>query len=385
MSDGVAIVFDLQALNHNLASIRRAVGNQEVIACLKANAYGHGLETVAHFLENRGVRWFSVATVSDALALRESGIKSRILLFPIVGARPYEKLSDAGITISIQSYREAQQIARDVGRVTSVFLKIDSGLGRLGASTTDAAQIVRSVVSELPSIRLEGVFTHLPFSHPHDIPWVQSRLSEFADCVAKIRDTVDSPVLVQALASSGIVAGLEVPLANAVSPGQLLYGLKPSRTLLEASKRSYFDVKPVLKEIRTSLGAIRKIPSDSRYGFGGELVTHRQTRLAVVPVGFSNSLLVPRAGQTANVLGHTVQIVAISLEHAVLDITDVPDANDGCPVILLSRDSVHGLTLEEVAIHQNRSPVELLVSLTGKRSPSYVGSCAAELCSHETS
>jgi alanine racemase len=375
MHGGVTAVFDLQALQHNLQLIRLAVGDdKEVIACLKADAYGHGLESIAHFLESEGIRWFSVAKVSDAVALRRSGIKSRVLLLPTVGKRPNKLICDAGITVTVQSYEEAEDITREFGAETSVFLKIDSGLGRLGASLTDALPIVRRISSELPSIRLEGVFTHIPFSNPRDIPWAKGCLEEFGKCARSIRDVVGAPLLVQALASSGILSGLEVPEANAVSPGQLLFGLE--FPLLMGDRALSFGSKPVLKEIRTSLGAIREIPAETRYGFGGALFARKKTRLGVIPAGFSNSVLLPRDGQTANVRGHIVPIVAVSLEHAVLDVTDVPDISEGSAVILLSSDSKNSLTLEKVAQLQARMPVEVLVSLTGKSKASYVGSFA---------
>ena len=377
MQSDITAVFDLGALRHNLKLIRQAVGNdQDIIACVKANAYGHGAEAVARCLESQGVRWLSVATVADAMTLRQVGTKVRILLFPGVGERPNKLLADAGITVSIQSYQEAEYLARDVGAVTPFFLKIDSGLGRLGASLADAVQIVQRIKSRLPSLKLEGIFTHLPFFDPKDIPWVRARLHEFGTCAASIREILNSPLVIQAIASGGIVFGLEAPEANAVNPGQLLFGLEPPALTTNPDGSSSFGSKPVLSEIRTFLGAIREIPVDTRFGFGGTFMTHRRTRLAVIPAGFSNSFLLPRNGQIANVLGRVVPIVAVSLEHAVLDITDVEGVRDGCPVILLSQDPTHGLALEKVARVQNRSPVEVLVSLTGKCNCRYVESYA---------
>jgi alanine racemase len=371
---GGTAVFDLGALQYNLKLMRQAVnGTQEIMACVKANAYGHGSETVARCLEDQGVQWLAVGTVAEAIALRHSGITSRILLFPVVGERPNKLLYNAGITISIQSYPEAEGLARDIGASTSVFLKVDSGLGRFGASTTDAVQIVGQIVSNLPSIRLEGLFTHLPFFDAKDVPWVQAQLLEFGRCVASIREIVKAPLLVQALASSGIIFRLDAPGTNAVCPGLLLYGIESPSPAVALGKASLLGTRPVLKEISSVLGGIREIPPDTRYGFGGALVAHKKTRLGVIPMGFSNSLLVSRDGQVANVLGCVVPIVAVSLEQAVLDITDIPGAYDGCPVILLSRDPAYRLPLDEVARRQRRSPVEVLVSLTSSCNRSYLG------------
>jgi len=157
-----------------------------------------------------------------------------------------------------------------------------------------------------------------------------------------------------------------------VSPGQLLFGLPPAPTSVGANGGAPFYSRPVLKELSTLLGASRELPAGTRYGFGGGLVTGRRTRLAVIPAGFSNSILLPRDGQLANVQGQNVPIVAVSLEHAVLDITDVPSACDGSRVVLLSRDPAHGLTLDEVAHRQDRMPVEVLISLSGRCTYRYL-------------
>src|SRR5208282_6492741 len=118
-------VVDLAALRHNLKLIRKSVpGHQEVIACVKANAYGHGLRAVAECLQGQGVRWLAVGSPAEAIALRRWGITCRILLFPTVGDRADNALAASGITIGIQSYEEAEAVARTVGGPVSVFLKV---------------------------------------------------------------------------------------------------------------------------------------------------------------------------------------------------------------------------------------------------------------------
>ena len=365
-------VVDLDALRYNLRLIRQSVADhQEIIACVKANAYGHGLRAVAECLQGDGVRWLAVGSPAEAIALRRWGITCRILLFPTVGNREDNVLAASGITIGIQSYEEAEAVARAVNSPVSLFLKVDTGLGRFGVSTADAASVTGRIVSKLPSVKLDGVFTHLPFSDVNELPWIKDRMREFGRSVREIRKHVKLPLVVQAFSSSGIAFGLKAPEANAVCPGQLLFGIEPANVKNPDQTRS-LGSRAVLQEVSTVLGGLRRIPVGSKFGFGGALVALRETRLGVLPVGFSNSILVSREGQVANLLGQIAPIVMVGLEHAVVDVTGIPGVLEGCSVTLLARDSTFEITLDRLAHLQQRRAVEILTSLTAKAVYEYV-------------
>lgn len=373
-SKNFTAVCDLAALRHNLKLIQRSVAvHQEVIACVKANAYGHGLRVVSECLVNQGVRWLAVGSAADALSLRQWGVKCRILLFPTVGEWDAKLLAAEGITVGIQSFEDANTLACAVRGQVSVFLKVDAGLGRLGVSVDGAPALVSRIVSELPSVGLDGIFTHLPFAETDEITWVEMRTREFMSCLSAIRRQVKSPLIVQCLASSGISFGLKAPETNAVCPGELLFGLNARVTETTAGVQA-LDTQPVLTDIRSIVGALRYIPSGTRFGFGGRLIASHKTRLGVLPIGYSNSVLVPRGEQAVGLLGHVAPLVMVALEHAVVDVTAIPEVYEGCPVYLLSHDPALGLTLNHLAERQKRSVLEVLTSLTGRASYEYEGS-----------
>jgi alanine racemase len=365
-------VVDLAALRTNLALVRRALApDTEILACVKANAYGHGVVAAARALTGEGVRWLSLGSAAEALAIRRAGVASRLLLFPTVLPADPTLLLDAGVTIGIQSPAEAERLA-GAGRPVSIFLKVDAGFGRVGVPLDDAVAVAARIHRELPALRLEGVFTHLPFSGVESVPWVQARLKEFGQMVVALRERVPGPLIVQALASTGIVRGLEAPETNAVSPGQLLFGVEAS-SAVPGVRPTSLGTRPVLTEVRTSLGAVRELPAGARFGAGGTRTAARPTRLGVLPIGYSNSLLVQKPGQTVRIGGQPVPVLSVSLEHAVVDVTDVPAAREGEPVILVARDSAVGPSLHEVARTQDRTPLEVLVSLTGRAAYDYTG------------
>ena len=360
-------VVSLDAIRQNLALIRRTLGaDTEVIACVKANAYGHGLRAVAACLEADGVRWLSLGSPVEALALRRWGIACDVLLFPTGDGGDPAPLIEAGITVGVQSFDEAAAVARAAGgRSASLFLKVDSGLGRVGAPLPDAARLAARIRSAFPRVRLAGVFTHLPFGGRDGAPWVEERLALFGQVAAEIRAATPGPLVVQALASAGVACGLAAPGANAVCPGQLLYGIEP------AWLSTPFGTQPALTEVRTVLGTVRDVAPGTRFGSSGGRVATRATRLGTLPIGYSNSILVPKAGQKVRVDGQEAPVLSVSLEHAVVDLSDVAGARLGAPVCLLASDPGVGPSLADVAASQGRSALEVLVGLTDRATYEY--------------
>ena len=130
-------------------------------------------------------------------------------------------------------------------------------------------------------------------------------------------------------------------------------------------------------EVRTVLGTLRDIAPGTRYGYDGGRVAARPTRLGALPIGYSNSILLPKAGQKVRVDGRDAPVLSVSLEHAVVDVTDVEGARTGAPVCLLASESAKGPTLAEVASAQGRTALEVLVALTGRAAYEYPGSDGA--------
>jgi alanine racemase len=355
-------VVSLAALRQNLTLVRRRLpAATELIACVKANAYGHGLRAVAGCLETEGVRWLSLGSPAEALALRRWGVRCDILLFPTGEGGDPAPLLEAGITVGVQSFAEAATLAGAArARPPSIFLKVDSGLGRVGVPLADAAGLAARIRSALPGVKLSGVFTHLPFGGSEGVTWVEERLAEFSRVVAEIRAVTAGPLLVQALASAGIACGLEAPETNAVCPGQLLFGIEP------AWLQTPLGTHPVLTEVRTTLGPLRDVLPGVRFGASGGRATTRPTRLGTLPIGYSNSILVPKAGQKVRVDGRDAPVLSVSLEHTVVDVSEVESARAGAAVSLLASESAVGPSLAEVASRQGRAPLEVLVSLTGR-------------------
>ena len=352
---------DLATLRENLRIVGSLAGARTVMACIKGNAYGHGLIPVARCLAEAGVPWLTLGSPDEALAVREAGITTPLMLFPTIAGLDLRVQVARDVTIGVQSAAEAAVLESQAGRV-SVFLKIDAGFGRVGVPLARAVEEGRRLLG-LEGVSLVGAFTHLPFGTPDGLAWARERLKAFGDVAGEIQAAADRPLLVQALASTGLVCGLDAPGTNTVCPGSLLYGVASG---LSAADAAPAGLRPVLVHVATVVGSIRTIPAGERFGGGGARTATRPTTVGVLPLGHSNSFLLRRPGQRAGVNGRTVEILSVSLEHAVVDLTDAGRVDEGTPVYLLARDPALGPSLEDVAHAQGRVGVEVLVALTDK-------------------
>ena len=221
---------DLDAITHNIALIRERAGRPiKLLVPVKANAYGHGVAAVGMHLESLGVEGLATANVDDAVAVRRAGATLPILLY---GAQLPSGNHTCCSTTSRQRCTRPNRCSRSVAwRPTrdvsvNVHIKVDAGMGRLGVRLDDAAAFAREVITT-PNVRLEGIYTHIPFSDDDGEAWSRRRLQAFAEMVRAVenehRITID---FVQAAASSVFAQALPDTL-NTISPGHVTFGLHP--------------------------------------------------------------------------------------------------------------------------------------------------------------
>jgi alanine racemase len=173
---------DLGAITHNVALIRERAGRPvKLLVPVKANAYGHGAAAVGKHLESIGVDGVATANVDDAMAIRRAGTSMRILLYGAQLPSGNGYLLEHDLSPSVYSADGLQSVsglAAAAGRTVNVHIKVDAGMGRLGVRLEDAASFARQVI-RAPHLRLEGIYTHIPFSDEAGEAWSRRRLSAF--------------------------------------------------------------------------------------------------------------------------------------------------------------------------------------------------------------
>lgn len=335
---------DLDAIAANVLALA-AASRARVIAVVKADAYGHGAEAVAHVAIESGAAALAVATVEEGLILRRRGIGVPILV--LLGAQSADEIAaavDAELSITVWSLVAAKRVAaagRAAGRRAVVQFKVDTGLTRLGAPADQAAERYRAI-GALAGLEVQGIFTHLASADLADPTSARQQLSRFDGVLDEIGTLPD---WVHASASAGTAAFEQGARITAIRPGLALYGLSPAPHLL-----SRIPLRPALSW-HSRIHRIAEVPEGTGVSYGHEYRTTSDARIATVPVGYGDGI--PRAakGRLGLLIGGAlVPIVGrVSMDHVTLDVTAYPGVAEGDPAVLIGAQGVLTQTAEEVA------------------------------------
>lgn len=355
---------DLEAFRHNLRTAKRAAGAAQVWPVLKANGYGHGATRLARLCAEEGLRRVGVGDSSEALELRESGVRLPILVLGTVIDAEVPDLLRHDIEVGVHSESRVHKLgqeARRAGRRLGVHLKVDTGMARLGVRPDAVLRVAAAVLNE-PFLDLRGLMTHFAAAGGALDPFTFEQLGLFQDCAEELRaENIRVPTHHYAN-SAALFSGLR-PLGDAVRPGIALYGVLP-RAL-----RSGAELQPVLS-LRTQVVFLKDLPAGAPVGYGSRWRAARPTRLATLPIGYCDGvpyrLGLPPGGQVL-VRGRRCPLVgAISMDYCTADVSDVPGANVGDTATLVGTDGGERLLLEDLADAAGTIPYEISCTL-GKR------------------
>ena len=284
-------IIHLDNFRFNLDLARKKAGLDKLIcAPVKADAYGHGAIPVAWAALEGGARFLAVATVEEGGELRRAGIEAPILL--LSQALPEELTTAASLGLSpFVSDREAigltARAAAVEGKVLAVHLKIDSGMGRMGCSPEEAADLARHIL-EHKNLVLEGTATHLAVSdspRPEDIAYTRGQLARFRAAVSSIKDAGIDPGIVHA-ANSGALVFHDDACFDMIRPGIFLYGYSPAEGTDLAGK---LPVRPVM-ELRSALVFLRRVKKGESLSYGRTWIAPEDTVAGILPVGYADGL-----------------------------------------------------------------------------------------------
>lgn len=369
----------LANLRHNYRTLRHYVHNDVTIcAVVKAYAYGHGAVECAKALEDEGATWLGVTSLDEAIPLREEGIATRILLMTGFWRGEEEELVRLGLTPTVWEPGHIELLEKAATRVGvgrhAIHLKIDSGMGRLGA-TLEELPAVMAALNTAPHLQVEGVSTHLASSEVLDAPSVGEQLKRFEEARALLQKAGFNPPLVHAANTSAVISHHE-SWNTMVRPGLALYGyhLPFERAGRVVSGRGLqLNLKPVLTWA-TRILSLRDMSAGQALGYGGTYVTKAPARIAVLPVGYADGLNRGLSGGGRVIVReHYAPIVGrISMDLTLVDVTGIPDVAVADEVILLG--SCDGLNVDarQHAELANTIPYEILCAISKRVPRKYV-------------
>lgn len=314
----------IAALRHNLAYVRRVARGARVVAVIKANGYGHGAVPIARALGERA-DLLGVACLEEALELRESGIAAPILLMEGAFFPDEVPVADRlGLRLVVHCREQLDWIlAARPHRPLGCWLKVDSGMHRVGFAPTDLAAAY-AALRDCAHAGPVTLMTHFARADEPDDPYTLRQLERFADCCAGI----PAP---RSLANSAAILAWPASVADWVRPGIMLYGASP----LGDDHPSAAALRPVMS-LESALIAVRELPAGEPVGYGGRFVCTGPTRVGVVAMGYADGY--PRHapdGTPVAVAGRPARVIGrVSMDMLTVDLTGLPQARAGDPVEL---------------------------------------------------
>ena len=333
--------------NYELINADRAkrAPQLKLISVLKDNAYGHGAVQVARCAIHAGVDCIALVTLQEAVALRDAGIQTSILL---MGEREPAELPyciDYGLTPVINDVQTAAlfgTLASQRGKRAPIHIKINTGMSRFGLRWNQALPVIQEM-ARTPGIVVEGVMSHFAMSDEADKTFALKQLERFTLVLAELRKArIEIPV--RHLCNSGGFLDLPEAYFDLARIGLLQFGVYPSQVCRRIS-----GIEPVMT-VKSRIASVQELEPGDRVGYGMRYTAATARRIAVIPIGYGDGY--PRVRNEGEVLvrGRRAPLVGgVSMDAITVDITDVPDARRGDEVILMGRSGAEEISAHDVA------------------------------------
>jgi alanine racemase len=346
------VEIDQSALRHNAKVVRERIGSAEMLAVVKANAYGHGLIGVAETLADQA-QLFGVANLEEALALRESFAHPIIILGP---ALPGERstIAERGFIPTISALEEAEDFNRVAHRSpVLVNFKIDTGMGRMGASEHEALDVLKKV-STFPNLKIHSVSTHLPVSG-EDADYTRDQLSRFGEIMKQFRAAVPIDYKAHVLQSAGLLAFAEAAgIFDIVRAGIVLYGISPLPEFQNL-------LKPVMTW-KTHVSLVRDMPKGRSVSYGRTFITPRKMRVATLSAGYADGYPWHLSNRDGTVLVRAQRcpiLGRVTMDLMMVDVSKIDNVQVGDEVVLMGRDGNEEISCAELARTAGTIPWEI--------------------------
>ena len=346
------VEIDLAALAYNIQQLRTLLSSTtQLMAVVKADAYGHGAVTVAEAVLQAGASWLGVATVPEGIELRQAGIKAPILLLGATHtAAQIEAIADWQLQPTICDLRQALVFSETLelngcDRPILVHLKLDTGMSRLGPLWQQAVEFVQ-LVQRLPHLQIASIYSHLATAESLDQTVMRQQQTRFEQAIAQIKMAgmlLPSPML--HLANSAATLTDSTLHYDMVRVGLATYGLYPATHL-----SNVIHLKPAL-QVKARVTQVKTIPPQTGISYGHKFTSQGELRLAVVGIGYADGVPRNLSNQmTVLVQGQRVpQIGAITMDQLMLDVSSIPDIQAGEVVTLLGQEGKEQISADDWA------------------------------------
>jgi len=364
---------NLKAIRNNVRRIRERVHPAEVMAVVKADAYGHGAIPVAQTALSAGTSQLAVALLEEGIELRRAQIAAPILVFGGFFEKQIDGFLANNLQFTLYDLRLAEIISRRaqaLGCTAQAHVKIDTGMGRVGLLPSEAIETILAMV-KLPNLELVGLCTHFASSDSRGKTYAQRQLEQFKAIVQQLAQH-DLRFRYLHAANSGAILDLPQSYFNLVRPGVMMYGYYPSNETSES-----IPLEPVMS-LRTKILHVKNVFAGTFISYNSTFQTRDATSIATLPIGyadgisrkFSNNFEVLVRGRRCPLVGR------VCMDQIMIDLGDMKDVQIGEEVVLLGKQGDEEISIYDWCRRLETIPYEVTCGISRRVARVYIkGNC----------
>ena len=363
------VEINLNNLDFNIKNIKTKIGDREMIGVIKADAYGHGSVKVAEVLRANGCKTFAIATIQEAITLREAGAKEEIILLGLAPDMYADTVVQYDITPVVCDSSNAAAInaaAKAADKTVHGLIAVDTGMGRIGYLADEAEAAAEDIkkIQALENFKIKGLFSHMSTADALDKTFSRQQEEKFNKFYS-ILTSAGINIPMKTLANSASVMEIPSVYFDACRPGIILYGCYPS----DEVDKNELAIKPVMS-VKANIVHLKEVPEGFSVGYGRKFISTRPSKIATLALGYADGYPRPYS-QYAKVIvnGHIAPIAGnICMDQCMVDVTDVPDVKVGDEVIIMGTDGTHTILADDIARATGTINYEIVCAF-GQRLP----------------
>ena len=367
---------NLKAFKHNLQNLKTALGSKtEIMAIVKADAYGHGALPCAKTAIESGVGYLGAGVIEEGIELRKNGIKDPVLILGGIFADEVADLVHHNLSTILSTSHLAEALSREgkkQGKTVNIHIKIDTGMNRLGVYPEDLLALTEKIGS-LPNLKIEALSTHFSSADDEDLSITNQQIELFKKALNKLTNAGIIPSLTH-LSNTSAIFRFPESHSKMVRPGLILYGALPS-PILNSVVQSFCknenlkSFEPVM-QWKSRIILLKSVQKGQALSYSRKYFTQKDSRIATIPIGYADGLS-RRLSNNMEVLvkGKRVpQVGTICMDMSLIDVSEVPNVQIGDEVVIFGKQGEEVIQVEELAQKANTLPYEILCNV-GKRVP----------------
>ncbi|MCI5727587.1 MAG: alanine racemase [Clostridium sp.] len=353
---------NLDNIEYNIKNIVNQSEGREVIAVVKADAYGHGAIDIVDTLLENGVSRLAVAVITEGIELRKNNVNAPIMILgytPITFAKELINYNIEQTVSTLEYAKELSKIAEEMHTKAKIHIALDTGMGRIGFIPNEKSADEVKEISKLKGIEIVGLFTHFSTADEKDKTYTNMQFEKLTSFI-KMLDDRNVDIEVKHCSNSGAIIDMHETFLDAVRAGIILYGYYPSDDV----DKSKLSIKPALT-LKTTVSHIKEMDENMYISYGRTYKTNKKSLIATLPIGYADGYSRGLSGKAKVIVnGKFANIVGrICMDQCMIDVTDIGDVKIGDEVILLGSEGELKYDADDFAKDLNTINYEIICML----------------------